>query len=105
MARNKPMPIATAIGVPPSVLAAAIVRAPYGQDELGIAGGITGEPIPLVKCETVDLEVPANAEIVLEGEIPPDPSLWVEEGPFGEFTGYCSSVKSEIKPVVNSKGC
>jgi len=100
-AMNKPMPIATAIGVPPAVLAAAIVRAPYGEDELGIAGAITGEPIPLVKCETVDLEVPANAEIVLEGEIPPDPNLWVEEGPFGEFTGYCSSVKSEIKPVVN----
>jgi len=100
-ARNKPMPIVTAIGVPPAVLAAAIVRAPYGQDELGIAGGIAGEPIPLVKCETIDLEVPANAEIVLEGEIPPDPDLWVEEGPFGEFTGYCSSVKSEIKPVVN----
>ncbi len=100
-ARNKPMPIATAIGVPPAVLASAIVRAPYGYDELGIAGAINGEPIPLVQCETVDLEVPANAEIVLEGEISPDSSLWVDEGPFGEFTGYCSSVKSEIKPVVN----
>ncbi|SPD73673.1 putative 3-octaprenyl-4-hydroxybenzoate carboxy-lyase [uncultured Desulfobacterium sp.] len=99
--RKIPMPIVTAIGVPPSVLAAAIVRAPYGEDELGIAGGIMGEPIPLVKCETVDLEVPANSEIVIEGEIPPDADLWVEEGPFGEFTGYCSSVHSEIKPVVN----
>ena len=70
-ARNKPMPIATAIGVPPAVLASAIVRAPYGQDELGIAGAVAGEPIPLVKCETIDLEVPAYSEIVLEGEIPP----------------------------------
>jgi UbiD family decarboxylase len=99
--RKMPMPIATAIGVPPSVLAAAIVRAPYREDELGIAGGIMGEPVPLVKCETIDLEVPANSEIVIEGEIPPDADLWVEEGPFGEFTGCCSSVHSEIKPVVN----
>ncbi len=99
-ARNKPMPIATAIGAPPSVLAAAIVRAPYGDDELGIAGGLIGEPIPLVKCESIDLEVPAHAEIILEGEIPPDTSLWVDEGPFGEFSGYCSTIESEIKPVV-----
>ena len=83
---NKPMPVATCIGVPPSVLAAALTKAPYGQDELGIAGAIAGEPIPLVKCETVDLEVPANAEIVLEGVILPQERK--PEGPFGEHTGY-----------------
>lgn len=99
-ARNKAMPVATAIGVPPEVLAAAIVRAPFGEDELGIAGGISGEPIPLAKCETIDLEVPASAEIVLEGELQPDPSLWEEEGPFGEFTGYFSSLKTKKLPII-----
>ena len=51
-----------------------------------VAGGISGEPIPLVKCKTVDLEVPATAEIVIEGEIPTD---YLEpEAPFGEYTGF-----------------
>jgi UbiD family decarboxylase len=99
-AQNRAMPVATAIGVPPAVLAAACVQVPYGEDELGIAGGIAGEPIPLVKCETIDLEVPANAEIVLEGEIPVDVNLWKEEGPYGEFTGYASDLKSVKRPTV-----
>jgi len=99
-AQNKAMPVATAIGVSPEVLAAATVRAPFGDDELGIAGGISGEPIPLVKCETIDLEVPATAEIVLEGELLPDPSQWEEEGPFGEFTGYFSSLKTRKLPII-----
>jgi len=96
---NKPMPVATCIGVPPSVLAAALTKAPYGQDELGIAGAIAGEPIPLVKCETVDLEVPADTEIVLEGEVPPDTSKWELEGPFGEFTGHFHSLEKEQRPT------
>ncbi len=100
MAMKKPMPIATAIGVPPEVLAAAAVKTAFGEDEMGIAGAIAGKPIPMVKCETIDLEVPATAEIVLEGEIPPDMSLWKEEGPFGEFTGYVSSAKPSIKPTI-----
>jgi 4-hydroxy-3-polyprenylbenzoate decarboxylase len=99
-AMNKPMPVATAIGVPPSVLAAALTKAPYGQDEMGIAGAIAGEPIPLVKCETVDLEVPADAEIVLEGEVPPDTDKWELEGPFGEFTGHFHSLEKEQKPTI-----
>jgi 4-hydroxy-3-polyprenylbenzoate decarboxylase len=94
------MPVATAIGVPPAVLVGAVINVPFGEDELGIAGGIIGEPIPLVKCETLDLEVPANAEIVLEGEIPPDESLWAEEGPFGEFTGYVSGDRPTKRPAI-----
>ncbi len=86
--------------MPPAVLAAACIKYPYGEDELGIAGAIAGAPIPLVKCETVDLEVPANAEIVLEGEIPPDDSLWELEGPFGEFTGHFSRLESMKRPTV-----
>lgn len=99
-AMKKPMPIATAIGVSPEVLAAAATKTVFGEDELGIAGAIAGGPIPLVKCETIDLEVPASAEIVFEGEIPPDMSLWKDEGPFGEFTGYISAAKPSIKPTV-----
>ena len=87
------MPVATAIGVAPEVLAASVCHAPYGQDELGIAGGFRGDPLPVVKCKTLDLEVPATAEIVLEGFVASDPSQWQEEGPFGEFPGYYGGVK------------
>ena len=55
-------------------------------------GAYRGEPAELVRCETVDLEVPATAEIVLEGFISDDPATWELEGPFGEFTGYVSDV-------------
>ncbi len=103
LSRNKPMPFATAIGVPPEVVAASVVNAPYGMDEYGLAGALAGEPIPLVKCETVDIEVPATAEIVLEGEISPDESEWEPEGPTGEFAGYFSTLQKEIKPACRLK--
>ncbi|MBI2954046.1 MAG: UbiD family decarboxylase [Chloroflexi bacterium] len=85
-ARGIPMPAAVVIGPTPNVGLVAVTKVPYGVDELAVAGGIAGEPVPLVKCKTIDLEVPANAEIVIEGEIPID-SL-EREGPHGEFTGY-----------------
>ena len=59
---------------------------PSGIDELAVAGGVRGEPLELVRCETVDLEVPADAEMVIEGEISTE--TLEAEGPFGEFTGY-----------------
>ena len=83
-ARGKNMPAAIFIGGDPVQYVVAPAR--YGADELAVAGGIRGEAIPLVRCETVDLEVPAHAEIVIEGEVLTD-SL-EPEGPFGEFTGY-----------------
>src|SRR5256886_655520 len=55
-------------------------------------GAYRGEPAELVRCETVDLEVPASAEIVIEGVITDDPTTYEIEGPFGEFTGYVSDV-------------
>jgi 4-hydroxy-3-polyprenylbenzoate decarboxylase len=65
---------------------AAVQRLPYGVDELAVAGGLAGEPIRVVKCKTVDLEVPAEAELVIEGLVSTE---WVEpEGPFGESHGY-----------------
>ncbi|MBI2953085.1 MAG: UbiD family decarboxylase [Chloroflexi bacterium] len=81
-----PMPVAVAIGPTPNVGLVAVTKVPYGVDELAVAGGIAGEPVQLVKCKTVDLEVPATAEIVVEGEIATD--YLEREGPFGEFTGY-----------------
>jgi 4-hydroxy-3-polyprenylbenzoate decarboxylase len=83
---GRPMEAAIVIGGPPIIGIVSAAKIPYGVDEFSVAGGIIKEPIPLVRCETVDLEVPATAEIVIEGELSID---YVEyEGPFGEYTGY-----------------
>ncbi len=80
------MPAAVFIGSTPNLGLVATASIPYGVDEFAVAGGIAGEPVELVKCKTVDIEVPANAEIVIEGEIPTD---YLEvEAPFGEHAGY-----------------
>ncbi|OGO22468.1 MAG: hypothetical protein A2144_11325 [Chloroflexi bacterium RBG_16_50_9] len=84
--RGQPLQAAIVIGAVPAIGYAAAMKFPYGVDEYEIAGGLAGEPVDLVKCQTVDLEVPATAEIVIEGELPTE-SL-EREGPFGEFTGY-----------------
>jgi 4-hydroxy-3-polyprenylbenzoate decarboxylase len=80
------MELAWVIGAPPVVSYAAVQQVPYGVDEYTLAGGLAGEPIELVRCQTVDLEVPADAEIVLEGRVRTD--LLEQEGPFGESHGY-----------------
>lgn len=84
---GRPMPVATVVGVDPNSLAATCVQAHLGVDELGIAGGLMGRPVELVRCVTQDLEAPAGAEFVFEGEVLPDAPL-VDEGPFGEYAGY-----------------
>lgn len=102
--RGKVMPIVTAIGVDPAILAASCFRLPLGYDELSAAGGLRGEPVPLVKCKTIDLEAPANAEIVLEGEISPNTEDWEPEGPYGEFTGYYGAKMEKGKlPTIRVK--
>ncbi len=83
---NQPMPIALAIGIEPISALCACTDIPAGVAEFDVAGALRREPVELVKCETVDLEVPATSEIVIEGEIPPNEREL--EGPFGEFTGY-----------------
>jgi 4-hydroxy-3-polyprenylbenzoate decarboxylase len=96
-ARGKPMPAALYIGADPVQYLVAPSR--FGADELAIAGGIRGRAVELVKCETVDIEVPATAEIVIEGEVTTD---YVEaEGPFGEFTGFMAGGREA--PVFNVK--
>jgi 4-hydroxy-3-polyprenylbenzoate decarboxylase len=86
--QNKVMEVAVAIGADPASCYSASAPLPYGIDEFLLAGFIRKQSVPLVKCKTVDLEVPANAEIVLEGFI--DPSEKRLEGPFGDHTGYYS---------------
>jgi UbiD family decarboxylase len=83
---RKPLQAAIVIGAAPAIGFTATIKLPYGLDELAVAGGIACEPINLVRCKTVDIEVPATAEIVFEGELPTD--SMEREAPFGEFTGY-----------------
>jgi UbiD family decarboxylase len=84
--RGIPLEVAIAVGTVPAVSYAATQKVPPTMDELALAGGLVDKPIKLVKCQTVDLEVPATAEIVFEGIIPT--SYLEEEGPFGESMGY-----------------
>lgn len=88
---NRPagkMEVAVAIGTEPALTFSAIVPAPPDVEEFMIAGFLRNKPVELVKCETVDLEVPANAEIVLEGYV--DLAELRTEGPFGDHTGFYS---------------
>ncbi|MEX0803040.1 MAG: UbiD family decarboxylase [Candidatus Binatia bacterium] len=85
-ARNKPTPVAVVIGADPSIGYVSVSKISDALDEFAVAGALRGEPVDLVRCETIPLEVPATAEIVLEGEIPPN--CLEREGPFGEYTGY-----------------
>ena len=85
---GKRMEVAIALGADPASCYSASAPLPYGIDEFLLAGFIRKKSVPLVKCKTVDLEVPANAEIILEGYI--DPSEMRLEGPFGDHTGYYS---------------
>ena len=84
--RKQPLEVAIVIGVPPNISYAAVARIPPETSEYAVAGGISGEPVELVRCKTVNLLVPAQSEIVIEGIMPTDESEW--EGPFGEFPGY-----------------
>jgi UbiD family decarboxylase len=84
--RKEPMPIAIVIGAAPVVVFTGPQKLAIDLDELGVAGGLAGEPIRTVKCKTVDLHVPADAEIVIEGLI--DPQILEPEAPFGESNGY-----------------
>lgn len=84
--RNLAMPVAIVIGNHPCELIAAASSPRYGVDEFTLASGLRGEPLETVRCRTVDLAVPANAEIVIEGEVLP--GVREAEGPFGDFMGY-----------------
>jgi len=89
---GRPLEIAVAVGVHPYEMLAASYKAPIDVDEYAIAGGLHGAPVELVRCRTVDLEVPADAELVLEGELLPI-GWTADEGPFGEFSHITGDVK------------
>ncbi len=86
--KRKRMEIAVAIGADPAVMYSAILPLPPELDEMMIAGFLRNKPVEMVKCETVDVEVPANAEIVLEGYV--ELGEMRTEGPFGDHTGFYS---------------
>jgi 2,5-furandicarboxylate decarboxylase 1 len=94
--RNKPIEVAITIGMHPSFYLGALSFVPFGIDEYTIVGGLTGKPLELVKCETVDLEVPSMAEIVIEGII--NPQELKLEAPFGEYTMLYG--KERLNPVI-----
>ena len=90
--RGKVMPVAIAIGTEPITTFIGSSSIGYGISEVDIVGGIREEPLEVVKCETNDLYVPATSEIVIEAEVPP--GIRVDEGPFGEYTGFRASPRA-----------
>jgi 4-hydroxy-3-polyprenylbenzoate decarboxylase len=96
--QGKPrMEVAVAIGCDPASIYAGSAPLPPGIDEIMFAGWLRRERVEMVKCKTIDLEVPAHAEIVLEGWV--DPAEERMEGPFGDHTGYYSL--ADIYPVLH----
>jgi 2,5-furandicarboxylate decarboxylase 1 len=84
--KGKKMEIATVIGVPPALFIASIFKIPPGVDKLSVAGGLKGEPVETTMARTVDVDIPAHGEIVIEGYI--DPRGKEEDGTLGDSSGY-----------------
>jgi len=98
--RNLPCPVALCFGQDPLLYLTSSLEIPYGINEYNYAGGIAGTPIEVIEAPITGLPIPANAEIVIEGEALPDDRL--VEGPFGEWTGYYGS-SSRPEPVIRVK--
>lgn len=88
----KPMEVITAIGHHPAVIIGSVARGPLNMNELEVMGALLGEPLEIIRGETVSLPVPARAEIAIEGVI--DPTKMVTDGPFGDYTGYYGGKQS-----------
>jgi 2,5-furandicarboxylate decarboxylase 1 len=87
------LPCAIVLGLHPLVSMGSLAYPPADVGKFQVVGGLLGEPLQVAPCATIDLHVPASAEIVIEGEIPP--GVREPEGPFGEFTGYVSRRSTE----------
>jgi 2,5-furandicarboxylate decarboxylase 1 len=85
-ARGRNLEVAVVIGCHPAIYLAGAAKVAMDVDEYAVAGGLMKRPVELVKCQTIDVEVPADAEYVLEGELLA--GVQEDEGPFGEYTGY-----------------
>ncbi|MDP6705551.1 MAG: UbiD family decarboxylase [Alphaproteobacteria bacterium] len=105
-ARDEALPVVFAIGVHPAIALGCLAIGSIDEDERGIMGALLGEPLELVRCETIDLLAPAHAEIILEAEILPGARM--EEGPFGEFTGYSLGARQrevvKVKAITHREG-
>ena len=95
--RGEACPVAVSVGHDPLLLLVGGLEVDYGKNEYDVAGAIRGEPIQLVAAPYTGLPVPASAELVLEGEIPPGEGRL--EGPFGEWTGYYASGEKD-EPII-----
>src|SRR5258706_10478366 len=99
-AAGEPLDVAIAIGVDPLTMLASQAISPIDNDELEIAGALHGAPLPVVKCTTNSVRVPADAEIVIEGRILP--GVREPEGPFGEFPKYYSAREDREVIVIDA---
>jgi phenylphosphate carboxylase beta subunit len=99
--KKKPMPVADIVGCDPVLFILGAARISAFVSEYDVAGAIRGEAVEVVKGETVDLPIPAHAEIVVEGEV--DADKFMEEGPFGEYTGYYSGVGTDPRNFIDVK--
>ena len=97
-AMGKPMPVAAIVGCDPLMFLMGAARVSAFDSEYDLAGSIRGEPVEVVHTETNDIPVPATAEIVVEGEV--DADAFMEEGPFGEYTGYYSGVGTDPRNFI-----
>ena len=89
--RNERMPVAVTLGGDPAYTFAATAPLPDGLDEILFAGFLRRKSVELIKCKTIDVDVPADADFVLEGYVQPDEMR--PEGPFGDHTGYYTAVE------------
>lgn len=97
---GEPLPVAIVLGTLPDIAYVAAANLPYGVDELAVAGGIRGRPVEMVRCKTIPLEVPAEAEIVIEGELSTEETE--REAPFSDYPGYLMAERHH-KQVVKVK--
>jgi 2,5-furandicarboxylate decarboxylase 1 len=93
---NRPLEVAISLGVHPILLLASIVSSPT-EDKVAIASSLLGSPLALAKCESSDVDIPAHAEIVIEGRVLPN--VRESEGPFGETSGYYFGDQSHVIEV------
>jgi 4-hydroxy-3-polyprenylbenzoate decarboxylase len=98
--RKEGLPVAIVLGCLPDIVYVSAANLPYGIDEIAVAGGLRRRPVEMVPCKTIPLEVPADAELVIEGEISPDA---MERGePFSDYPGYLMAERG-LRPVIDVK--
>ena len=99
-AQGRNLDVAVVIGMHPAINLAAGAKVAMEVDEFDVAGALLGQPVELVKCRTIDVEVPAQAELVLEGQILT--GVHEDEGPYGEYTGYSTDRSTRNVFVVSA---